>query len=195
MKLFFKSFKVIMLFCELLINTIKMGAEVLFYMLINANQRCKRILDYKKCSESEKEFTSKPHLKNPNSIQKIVELKCGRKTLENWFELHKNYPYATKSELINLSLITNYDIKKVKRWLENKRRKSKEVFLLRPGKLFNDEDKQIMQNFFKNKSDHPGPDDLDFLENIIQKDKKQIRNWFNHERFKSKKYFMQNESP
>ena len=78
--LFFKCFKLLMLFCELLIYSIKMAAEVLFYMLINANQRCKRILDYNKCSESEKEFTSKPqHLKNPNSIQKIVELKCGRK--------------------------------------------------------------------------------------------------------------------
>ena len=46
---------------------------------------------------------------------------------------------------------------------------------IREGSIFSKNDKIILQNFFHNKKNHPGPEDLLFLEKIIQKDKNKIR--------------------
>lgn len=110
--------------------------------------------------------------------------------LENWFEANKNHPYAASSVINQLCLMTSLDFQTVKRWIENKRTRSKDSSSIKGSKkqrineYFTQNDREILSNFFKTISEHPGPRDIDLLNQFIQKDSKKIRNWFNSERFK-----------
>ena len=99
--------------------------------------------------------------------------------------LNKNHPYATPSVIIELSFKKNLDFDSVKRWIENKRTRTKDSNVKkgtknnRSNQYFTFEDKVILKNFYALKSNHPGPEDLELLKTLIKKDEKKIRNWFN----------------
>ena len=190
----FESFseiiKLLISLCELVVNSFKIFISASLFIFNYGNEKCKRISTNIHYFVSEQALTSSEVVHSNEIKKKKTKITaCDRKVLESWFESNKSYPYATSSDLINLSLITKLNVIKVKRWIENKRRKTKEAVANIPAKLFNEDDKKILLNFFQTKSDHPGPQDLEFLENVIQKDRKKIRNWFNYERSKSKSLF------
>jgi hypothetical protein len=81
------------------------------------------------------------------------------------------HPYASKTELQELHLVTGLEKKKIKRWMDNRRVKQSKTED-KPGKLFSSEEKNILLSFFKNTSEHPGPADLSMLANLIEKDSK-----------------------
>lgn len=132
-------------------------------------------------------------LENIKRKEKLVKSDISKKILESWFEVNKNHPYVTQSVIIELSLKTNLDFDSVKRWIENKRTRTKDLSVVkgtknnRANQYFTCEDNAILKNFYKFKSNHPGPKDLELLKTLIEKDEKKIRNWFNLERFRQKK--------
>ena len=111
-----------------------------------------------------------------------------KQILENWFQSNISYPYATSSDIIELSSSTKLDEQKIKNWLQNKRNRTKNADINNriPVKCFSLEDKKILTNYFQKNTEHPGPEDLTYLKNMIKKDEKKIRQWFNHQRFKCK---------
>ena len=109
--------------------------------------------------------------------------------LENWLEKNRSHPYANHSEFAQLALQTNLSELKIKRWLENKRAKQNMNCGVKHAKCFNEEEKSILKKFYDTKQKHPGPEDLSILENIIKKDQKKIRAWFNNQRYKERKNF------
>ena len=98
---------------------------------------------------------------------------------------------STANEIDQLSSITKLEREKIKRWLENKRR-SKKIPTRRNH--LTSEEKFILQNYFETTTDHPGPQDLNYLKGVINKDEKKIRAWFNQERYKLKNIFQTEET-
>ena len=144
---------------------------------------------YQGLSNQKKTFSKEtPLLVTPNEVKQkpltnktsIIEAK---KILETWLNENKTYPYASKTELAELSLRSQLDEKKIIQWLNNKRSRSKELM---QGKCFTKDDKQILLNFLTTRTDHPGPEDLSLLAKIIKKDEKKIRTWFSNQRYKAK---------
>ena len=91
------------------------------------------------------------------------------------------------SQLIDISEKTQLQLSQIQNWFKNKRRKMKkngQVSL--NSDSFTNEDKIVLIEFFKNKTDHPGPDNLSTLSVSLKKDMKKIRQWFAFQRFKKK---------
>lgn len=109
-----------------------------------------------------------------------------KRILEAWYKDNMMHPYASKTELQELHLVTGLEKKKIKRWLDNRRVKQSKTED-KPRKLFSSEEKNILLSFFKNTSEHPGPADLSMLANLIEKDSKKIQQWFARQRFLKKK--------
>lgn len=99
------------------------------------------------------------------------------------------YPYPTNSELKDLSQKTNLDSGKIKRWFEYKRLKSRKTREddKTPKQYFTKKDKAFLENFFYSESICPGPKDLEYMSDVLNKDKAKIRAWFSYKRFISKK--------
>lgn len=76
------------------------------------------------------------------------------------------------------------EAQQIRLWLANKRSSTQTNNKYRTP--FTNEEKSILYNFFRSKTEHPGPQDLEYLQNIINKDMKKIRAWFNKERYKTK---------
>jgi hypothetical protein len=123
-----------------------------------------------------------------SKISKTIENKHSRinnrnkEILEAWYKNNITHPYASKNEIKELVLLTGLEENRIKRWLDNKRIKSK----IKPRKLFTAEDTSILMKFFEKQTDHPGPADLTLLANLIQKDSKKIQSWFARQRFLKK---------
>ena len=108
--------------------------------------------------------------------------------LEKWFDSRKLHPYASNTDIQVLALKTKVEENKIKKWIENKRTRTKSNS---NGKDFSitylsKNDKIILRNFYNTKTKHPGPEDLIILENVIHKEKTKIRAWFNNQRFRDK---------
>ena len=126
---------------------------------------------------------------NEVTNQKIINKRTNSKTsvhaksvLDDWYKKHESYPYASAKDIDSLSLITNLEAKQIRRWLENKRKNKENSTKYR--EKFSMAEKTVLKTFFQTKSNHPGPQDLHYLQNCLNKDEKKIRAWFNHERFK-----------
>jgi RNase adaptor protein for sRNA GlmZ degradation len=108
--------------------------------------------------------------------------------LEKWFESRKLHPYASNTDIQVLALKTKVEENKIKKWIENKRTRSKLNASANDTSItyLSKNDKIILRNFYNSKTKHPGPEDLIILENVIQKEKTKIRAWFNNQRFRDK---------
>jgi hypothetical protein len=97
-----------------------------------------------------------------------------------WIKNHKSHPYETDLDLLELSCKTGLKEDTIQKWIRNQRSRSKSCLIdgKKPSKSFTNEQKTVLNNFFINKSKHPGPDELEKLETIIKKDRKKIRQWF-----------------
>ncbi len=78
-----------------------------------------------------------------------------KENLEAWFNNNKEYPYANKKDLKELSKLAFLPELKIKRWLNNKMQNEE----IKPYKCFKPEEKSILTLFYKNQSDHPDPAD------------------------------------
>jgi succinate dehydrogenase flavin-adding protein (antitoxin of CptAB toxin-antitoxin module) len=105
-----------------------------------------------------------------------------KKILEDWFFSNKEYPYASKADIVELISKTHLDEKSIRRWLYNKRYRTQ----THQRKGFSEIDKKVLLEFFHNQNNHPGPADLELLGKILQKDEKKIRSWFNIMRHRKK---------
>ena len=47
-----------------------------------------------------------------------------KKVLEDWYQANIEHPYATKEEILELSLKTALEEKTIRRWFDNKRSRS-----------------------------------------------------------------------
>lgn len=122
-------------------------------------------------------------MKNKKTLDHVAKLE-----LEKWFESRKLHPYASNTDIQVLALKTKVEENKIKKWIENKRTRSKLNASANDTSItyFSKNDKIILRNFYNSKTKHPGPEDLIILENVIQKEKTKIRAWFNNQRFRDK---------
>ena len=94
--------------------------------------------------------------------------------LETWFAININYPYASPTDFEHLSILTGLDVEKIKKWLSNARSKLE----IKPRKVFSLSDVQILMNNCNSHTNQPGPADLQFLSELLQKESNQIKYWF-----------------
>jgi hypothetical protein len=122
-------------------------------------------------------------MKNKKTLDHVAKLE-----LERWFESRKLHPYASNTDIQVLALKTKVEENKIKKWIENKRTRSKLKASANDTSItyLSKNDKIILRNFYNSKTKHPGPEDLIILENVIQKEKTKIRAWFNNQRFRDK---------
>jgi hypothetical protein len=122
-------------------------------------------------------------MKNKKTLDHVAKLE-----LEKWFESRKLHPYASNTDIQVLALKTKVEEIKIKKWIENKRTRSKLKASANDTSItyLSKNDKIILRNFYNSKTKHPGPEDLIILENVIQKEKTKIRSWFNNQRFRDK---------
>jgi hypothetical protein len=122
-------------------------------------------------------------MKNKETLDHVAKLE-----LERWFESRKLHPYASNTDIQVLALKTKVEENKIKKWIENKRTRSKLKASANDTSItyLSKNDKIILRNFYNSKTKHPGPEDLIILENVIQKEKTKIRSWFNNQRFRDK---------
>lgn len=122
-------------------------------------------------------------MKNKKTLDHVAKLE-----LEKWFESRKLHPYASNTDIQVLALKTKVEEIKIKKWIENKRTRSKLKASANDTSItyLSKNDKIILRNFYNSKTKHPGPEDLIILENVIQKEKTKIRAWFNNQRFRDK---------
>lgn len=122
-------------------------------------------------------------MKNKKTLDHVAKLE-----LERWFESRKLHPYASNTDIQVLALKTKVEEIKIKKWIENKRTRSKLKASANDTSItyLSKNDKIILRNFYNSKTKHPGPEDLIILENVIQKEKTKIRAWFNNQRFRDK---------
>jgi hypothetical protein len=122
-------------------------------------------------------------MKNKKTLDHVAKLE-----LEKWFESRKLHPYASNTDIQVLALKTKVEENKIKKWIENKRTRSKLKASANDTSItyLSKNDKIILRNFYNSKTKHPGPEDLIILENVIQKEKTKIRAWFNNQRFRDK---------
>jgi RNase adaptor protein for sRNA GlmZ degradation len=122
-------------------------------------------------------------MKNKKTLDHVAKLE-----LERWFESRKLHPYASNTDIQVLALKTKVEENKIKKWIENKRTRSKLKASANDTSItyLSKNDKIILRNFYNSKTKHPGPEDLIILENVIQKEKTKIRSWFNNQRFRDK---------
>ena len=122
-------------------------------------------------------------MKNKKTLDHVAKLE-----LEKWFESRKLHPYASNTDIQVLALKTKVEEIKIKKWIENKRTRSKLNASANDTSItyLSKNDKIILRNFYNSKTKHPGPEDLIILENVIQKEKTKIRAWFNNQRFRDK---------
>ena len=120
------------------------------------------------------------------SRTKMALNKKSKLELENWFELKQYHPYPSKTDVAILSLKTNSIEKQVKKWIENKRTRLKINTINENECYLTADDKTILRKYYETQTNHPGPEELLFLENVIKKEKTKIRQWFNMRRFKEK---------
>ncbi len=115
-------------------------------------------------------------INNDNEIRNEFEVspkkekieQFAKKILEAWFLSNKEYPYASKQDILELISKTQLDEKSIRRWLYNKRYRTQ----THQRKGFNEIDKKELLEFFQNQNNHPGPADLELLSKILQKDEK-----------------------
>ena len=129
-------------------------------------------------------YVDVPQNKKRNVYISNAHLIDAKRILETWWENNKEYPFASKTDITELSIRTQLDEKKITNWLNNKRMRSK--ILEKPRKCFTENDKQILSNFFTTRTENPGLNDLILLSKIINKDEKKIRAWFNRQRYQKK---------
>jgi hypothetical protein len=113
-----------------------------------------------------------------------------KNVLKQWLQNNLDWPYASDSQLQILCSKTGLEIQQIQTWLRNQRKHS--VTMTKKMTYFTEDDKMVLRSFFLNKSKHPGPLDLDNLVNVLKKDKKKIRSFFEQERFKENKKNMLN---
>jgi hypothetical protein len=86
-----------------------------------------------------------------NQTKKAIDNKS-KLELEKWFESKKNNRYSTNNEVSILALNTNLNIKKVKKWIDNKRTRSHFKTNNINQSNFNSDDKSILRKYFDTKS-------------------------------------------
>jgi hypothetical protein len=111
---------------------------------------------------------------SPKPKKKFIQ-KHLKEILEAWYRDNIMHPYASKSEMNELHLLTGLEHIRIKRWLENRRIKQSKTET-KPRKLFTPGEKSILLEFFNNnsyfKNNHPGPADISVLANLVGKDSK-----------------------
>ena len=106
-----------------------------------------------------------------------------KKILENWLKSNSTNSYANSIEIVQLSLKTDLPESRIKKWLHNKRSRSKTVLIngTKPNKCFTKQDKLLLKTFYDTKTTKPGPNDLSMLAECIQKKENRIKRWFYNE--------------
>ena len=88
-------------------------------------------------------FENEEQTKNiSNGIRKIDKSKM-KKVLEDWYQANIEHPYATKEEILELSLKTALEEKTIRRWFDNKRSRSTQQ---KPKKGFDEFESLIFLN-------------------------------------------------
>ncbi len=109
--------------------------------------------------------------------------------LERWFEANASHPYATQKDLFELHKRTSLEIKTIKRWLDNRRTKSKTNVHIRTNckySHFLPAEKIYLNEFYSNKTRNPDSKQIVLLADILQRNEKKIRAWFANKRFQDK---------
>ena len=105
--------------------------------------------------------------------------------LENWFQNRKENTYATKKDLFELQRETRLEFKAIKKWLYNRRDRNKEAKRLTINKSnYSHDEKCYLMTFFEKKNGYPEAEDYKHMAQNIQRTEKQIKDWFNAQRFK-----------
>jgi hypothetical protein len=107
--------------------------------------------------------------------------------LENWFQSKIDNPYATKKDLFELQRMTQLDFKTIKRWLDNRRNRTKDkrCSVINKSKFSFDE-KNYLMTFFIKTNGYPVQEDFRLMTQTLQRTNTQIKTWFNAQRFKLK---------
>ena len=129
------------------------------------------------------------HAACSKQIKSTISPTFAKLVLENWFENNLCNPYALASDIKQLSAITKIEEREIRLWLKNKRRlkNHKEMNTYRTKRVkFSNEEKLLLNEYYEKTTNHPGPQDLEYLRNSINKDKDKIRAWFTQKRYKAK---------
>ena len=107
--------------------------------------------------------------------------------MDNWFQQKIDNPYATKKDLFELQRITKLDFKTIKRWLDNRRNRTKDTRLSFINKSkFSYDEKCYLMTFFIKTNGYPVQEDFSLMAHTLQRTNTQIKTWFNAQRFKLK---------
>lgn len=162
-------------------NVAKKTVIVFFDNLRTITAEIKKLHKIRKEVVNKKKSSSEKH----KAIQVLSKIE--KNTLLNWYNNHIAYPYPTENEVKELSIHKNLEVKKIKRWLENKRsmsrKREKSREPTRARHYFSEKDKMFLENYFNTKSTHPGPEELFHIADILKKEESKIRRWFIKKRF------------
>ena len=93
--------------------------------------------------------------------------------------MYVDYPFAKRADIMDLSLKTGLEGKKISQWLHHQRKRSNKLLFSKPRKCFAANEIIILEKYYTTQTTHPGPKDLELLAKLINKDAEKIRAWFN----------------
>jgi hypothetical protein len=107
-----------------------------------------------------------------------------KNALEQWFNINKDNPYASDSDIALLQKYTRLEVKSIQRWLSNRRKTAKQTENLQLlHDHFTTEQTLFLNNYFNRVSFNPNKSETACLAQKLHYSEKKISAWFKRKRY------------